>query len=195
MEGPLEKQWRRDATWAIVVIVAAILLVLDAAGRVSDAIRQFDAQPGPRDEFDVALLESLAPYAVLLFCVGGLLFFLYAVAAFRNVRIFPRACKVQATWNLWHVARTAAAAYLGGFLVVVGAAAAATLLLGKEPGAEYLLVANGYLVHLGLLVLSVGFAVATGGGARALGLTFRGGVANVVHGVLGYVATLPAFYI
>jgi len=190
MEGPIATQWRRDAAWAIVVIVAAALFLLEATARVLRAVGPEGREPPP-DSVSLTVFFVLVQYMVPLFFVGGGLLCLYAGAGAAGIRIFPRREEMPTTWNLWNVARGAGVAYLVAYLAVLVLAQAF-----KGKSAEpFLVMANGYLVHLALLVFAVWFATSSGGSAGALGFTLKSWLGNLTHGVLSYVAALPVFYV
>jgi len=190
MEGPIEKQWRRDAAWAIAVIVAAGLFVIQSVVGMYGAIGKVGAEPAASSWFNAVRLGLLFPYVVLILCAGGTLFFLYVAALAGGVRIFPRREELPVTWNLWAVAKAAAVVYLSSGLLVFIVAS----ILGGRADERYLIIGSACFLHLALLVVAVAFVAMSGGSQRAAGFTLKGWPADVAHGVLGWVATLPVFY-
>ena len=194
MDAHPELQWRRDAIWAVVVIAAAALFLANAAGQVAESIERYRSGETPlEDRFDLAPLEPLEGYISAFLATGGLLFFLYGVALVLGVRVFPRAPDRPVTWTLWDVGKAAGAAYLGAMAV----SSAARAVLRGDPGQAgvYETAINTTVLHAAILAMAAGYVLTTGGSLRALGFTGRGWLLNAVHGVLLYVAILPAFYL
>ena len=186
MEGEPEKQWRHDAIWAVIVIVAAISFILTALGHL---IRRHFEKPGPPPipEEPEQLLAGLA----LIMLIAGLIALVgYVLALSMRLRIFPDAQLPPVPWTLWDVAKAAAASYLGAGL----ATHAVATLAGKGGEEPSLAVLSTLFVHVAMLVAVAAFVKARGAGTRQLGLTRRHWLPSLLHGILGYLAILPIFY-
>jgi len=193
MEGFPEKMWRRDAIWAIVVIVAAISFGIEAVSRLAGQCGQ---SPGT-GSFDLQYLQRLARIATIVFSAGTILFLAYLAAFVSGVRLFPVPERRPAAWNIWDVAKAAATAYL--VMGIVNGIVTALLGLAAGPHTAgldeaYIIVAQAVVLHLAILALAIGFVMARHGDTRAMGFTGRGWHVGLLHGVLGYAAILPAFY-
>jgi membrane protease YdiL (CAAX protease family) len=189
MEGFPQQQWRRDAAWAIAVIVAAALFGI----AFFDSVRmEFAGVGGEPPSGDLSILlsaGSLLVYVIPVFLVGIGLLFLYALAMLTGVEIFPRIETRETTWTTWHVAKAAAATVLGSSVLI----SAVAYLGGERMAAGDLQVAGAYIMHIALMGLAMWYVAATGGSWKALGLTLKGWLAGLVHGVVGYVAAVPIF--
>lgn len=187
MEGSPQQQWRRDAAWAIAVIVAAALFGFELVHHVRMEFVGVGGEPPPEDLSALFRVGSLLLYVVPAFLVGIGLLFLYALAMHTGVEIFPKMETRETTWTMWHVAKAAAATVLGSSVLM----SAVAYLAGKHVAPGHVQVAGAYVVHVAFMGLAMWYVVATGGSLKALGLTLRGWLAGLVHGIVGYVAAIP----
>jgi len=193
MEGVPEKQWRRDAIWSVIVLIAAISFLLAFATNVYQTIT------GEGGEMQTPELAGKYVRIIIVMLSGGaLLLFGYAAAMIAGVGLFRKTDTEPPAWNLWDVARAAAASYLGSSaLANAGLAVAGLITEGRlavdETSAQAIIVYT-LILHVGIVALAIAFVGARGGSARSMGFTRRHWLRNLLHGIFGWLAVLPVFY-
>jgi len=187
LEGAPENQWRRDAIWALIVIIAAASFLLGAIDRL--ALGQSGSLATPEETSGLAATFAIFTSIAGLFALAG-----YVTAFATGYNMFAEVEKPTVPWTLWDVSKAAAVAYLGAGLATHAVNLVAKQFTGSEMR-DQATVAGTTILHAAIVVLPMIFVRASGGSFRQMGFTLQHWGQNLLHGVLGYLAVLPAFYL
>jgi len=195
MEVSEERRWRHDAGWAVAVIIAAIILVVNIIITYHTGARP-EPEPPP-DEFSywrqMRLLQDYLGIVMPLLAAGALSLLFYLAAFARNIRVLPQADQPPVVWNLWDVVKAVAGTYLVLLITRELFVQLRSLTTDGRAVEGFDIFFNAVILHAAILVLPLYFVSFKGGSYRALGFTVHKWISNVLNGLFVYLAILPLF--